>query len=93
MAIASLILGIVGIIVSFFVPFPISIIGLILSIVGIVLGALARKKAKAAGEPAGLATAGMVISIISVVLSAIGVIACGACVALGAGALASLGAM
>ncbi len=78
MAIAALVLGIAGLVLSF-VP-GISIAGPIAAIVGVILGAVARKKAKDAGEPTGMATAGMVLSIITLVISAIVVIATIACV-------------
>ncbi|MBQ7460060.1 MAG: hypothetical protein IJS72_01690 [Oscillospiraceae bacterium] len=78
MGIVSLVLGIVGIAVSSFlasksIAFP--IIGLVLCIVGIVLGAKAKK------DPAqkGIATAGMIVSIIgaaSCFFTVIYVVAC-----------------
>ena len=73
LAIASLILGIVAIVFSFIglsIPF-----GLIIGIVGIILGVMAKKK-----NPCGMATAGLVLSIIGTVLCAIVFIACMACV-------------
>ena len=84
-AVTSLVLGIVAIVFSFIglsIPF-----GLIIGIVGIVLGIVAKKK-----NPTGMATAGLVLSIIGTVLCAIVFIACMACVgAIGSAAsLASL---
>lgn len=73
LAIASLVLGIVAIVFSFIglsIPF-----GLIIGIVGIILGIMAKKK-----NPCGMATAGLVLSIIGTVLCAIVFIACMACV-------------
>lgn len=73
LAIASLVLGIVAIVFSFIglsIPF-----GLIIGIVGIILGVMAKKK-----NPCGMATAGLVLSIIGTVLCAIVFIACMACV-------------
>ena len=73
LAIASLVLGIVAIVFSFIglsIPF-----GLIIGIVGIILGVMAKKK-----NPNGMATAGLVLSIIGTVLCAIVFIACMACV-------------
>ena len=72
-AIASLVLGIVAIVFSFIglsIPFE-----LIIGIVGIVLGVVAKKK-----NPTGMATAGLVLSIIGTVLCALIFIACAACV-------------
>lgn len=80
-AIAGLVLGIVAIVLSFLggwlswfsiIALPIAIVGLVLSIVG-------GKQLKAAGEPAGIATAGLVIGIIAVVLTAIFFFTCGIC--------------
>lgn len=73
LAITSLVLGIVAIVFSFIglsIPF-----GLIIGIVGIILGVMAKKK-----NPSGMATAGLVLSIIGTVLCAIVFIACMACV-------------
>ena len=73
LAIASLVLGIVAIVFSFIglsIPF-----GLIIGIVGIILGVMAKKK-----NPCGMATAGLALSIIGTVLCAIVFIACMACV-------------
>lgn len=72
LAVASLVLGIVAIVFSFIglsIPF-----GLIIGIVGIVLGVMAKKK-----NPSGMATAGLVLSIIGTILCAIIFIACAAC--------------
>ena len=71
-AVASLVLGIVAIVFSFIglsIPF-----GLIIGIVGIVLGVVAKKK-----NPTGMATAGLVLSIIGTILCALILIACAAC--------------
>ena len=81
MAIASLVLGIVSVIFVFFGA--LSWIGIPLGIVGMVLGALARKK----GENKGMATAGLVCSIVAVGACVIATIACAACI----GGLAALG--
>ena len=93
MAIASLVLGIIGVVLCF-VPIPGGgIIGLICAIVGVILGVIARKKAKEAGQPSGLATAGMILSIISLVIVAIAVIITIACVGMIGSAVGALGAM
>lgn len=82
MGVASLVLGIISL-VFVILPFlwPLAWIGGVTGIVGLVLGILARKKLKAAGQPTGSATAGFVMSIIGTVLSAIIYIACVAMVA------------
>ena len=66
MATASLVLGIIALVP--FIPFPIAPLS---AIVGLVLGVLARKKARDMGAPTGMATAGMVLSIIALALSII----------------------
>ncbi|MGI5891323.1 MAG: DUF4190 domain-containing protein [Bacillota bacterium] len=74
-AIASLVLSIIAFILVFSGPF--AIIGIILSIVGLVTGIKANKV-----EKSGMATAGIIISIISLVLCAIMFVAFIGCVAL-----------
>lgn len=71
LAVASLVLGIVSIVFSFFLQW----LGLIIGIVGIILGVMAKKK-----NPTGMATAGLVLSIIGTVLCALIFIACIACI-------------
>ena len=79
MAVASLVLGIISLV---FIIIPgLQFIGAIVGIVGIILGALARKKLKAENQATGTATAGMVMSIIGAALSIIMYIACVACIA------------
>ena len=80
MAVASLILGILSIVLSW-IPVAGWIICLIMGVVAIVLGVLGRKKQP---EKKGMAVAGMVMGIIGVVFSLIWVIACGALVGAGA---------
>lgn len=81
MAIAGLVLGIVAIVCGFG---PVSawlcVAGLPVAIVGLVLSVVGGKKAKAAGKPSGIATAGLVIGIIAVVFTAISFFTCGLCV-------------
>lgn len=58
LAVASLVLGIVGLVINpFYVP----------SILAIVFGARSRQAAKVAGLPLGMSTAGMVLGIVGVV--------------------------
>ena len=90
MAIAALVLGIVGLVISF-IP-GISIVGPICAIVGVVLGVIARKKAKEAGQPTGMATAGMILSIICLAIAVVSVIVAAVCVAQVANAVGQLGA-
>ena len=84
MAVAGLILGILSIVggsIPVTAVFPMWLFGLI----GIILSAIARKKAKSTGQPSGVATAGLVLSIIGFILALITFIACLVC----AGAAAS----
>lgn len=75
MAVASLVLGIISIVFSFFGG--VNLLGGILGIIGIILGALSRKdEAKK-----GMGTAGLVCSIIGTILCLIFYIACVACLA------------
>ena len=77
-AIAGLVLGIVGIVFSFFVGWT-SVLALPIAIVGLVLSVMGKKALTAAGQPAGLGTAGLVLGIIAVVFSAISFFTCGIC--------------
>lgn len=79
MAIASLVLGIISLVLSFF---GLGIISVFTAIIGIILGVLGRKDL----EKKGMATAGLVCSIIALVLGIIMWIACAAVVG-GAAAL------
>jgi hypothetical protein len=87
MAVAGLILGILSL-VGGSIPvanqFPMWLFG----VLGIILSAVARSKAKRARQPTGIATAGLVLSIIGTVFSFIFFLACAACVA---GTVGSLG--
>lgn len=81
MAAASLVLGLVSLVLGIWVPY----IGLPVGIVGIILAAVAKKKGMK-----GPATAGLVLSIIGTVLCGILYLACVACAAAGAAASSSL---
>ncbi len=83
MGVCSLVLGIIAIVCSFFLP-GLNWLGAVLGIIGIIFGALGRKNV----EKKGLATAGLVLSIIATVLGLITWIACAACVGGIASALA-----
>lgn len=72
MAVASLVLGIVSVVFSFFGG---SIIGLPVGIVGIILGVLAKKKT----PQNGMATAGLVCSIVGTAISGLIFVACVGC--------------
>ncbi len=74
MAIASLVLGIVGLVFAIIPGF--GWLGGILGVVGIILAVVAKKQ----GATGGAATAGLVLSIIAAALGLILYIACVACV-------------
>ncbi len=76
MAIASLVLGIISIIFAF--TGPVSFVGIIVGVVGIILGAVARKN-----DPSGIAIGGLVTSIIGTSMALIFYLACVACVTAG----------
>jgi len=79
MGVASLVLGILGLIFMFtgWLGFMAPVFG----IIGIILGAIGRKQAKEQNLPTGMATAGLVMSIVSVVLGSILFLACVICTA------------
>ncbi len=77
-AIAGLVLSIVAIVFGFLGTW-FSVIALPMAIVGLVLSAMAGKQLKASNQPAGIATAGLVLGIIATVLTAIFFFTCGIC--------------
>lgn len=83
MGVASLVLGIIALIIGIFLT-GFQWVGAIVGLIGIILGALGRKNP----EKKGIATAGMVCSIIGFILCIIFFVACGACV----GVLGAVGA-
>ena len=88
-AVAGLVLGIVSIVLGILGGW-LSVISLPAAIVGLCLSVSGGKGLKAAGQPAGIATAGLVLSIIGVAIVLVAYIACYACaasVAAGLGAL------
>lgn len=84
MGVASLVLGIVAIVIGVFSAGALGWIGGIFGIIGIILGALGRKNLPE--DKRGMATAGMVCSIVGTILCLLFYIACVACI----GGLAAL---
>ena len=82
MGVASLVLGIISLVIGVFSSGALGWLGAILAVVGIVFGAMGRKNP----DKKGIATAGLVCSIIGLVLCLLLYIACAACL----GGLASL---
>ena len=82
MGVASLVLGILAVVIGLFSAGALGWLGAILAIIGIILGTLGKKDP----EKKGIATAGLVLSIIGLVLCLILYIACAACI----GGIASL---
>lgn len=87
-AIAGFVLSIVAIVFAILSGY-FSLIALPLAIVGLVLAITGGKKLRANGQPAGIATAGLVLGIIAVVFSAIAFFTCGLCIICAADALSS----
>jgi len=77
MGVASLVLGILATIIGLFSAGAFGWLGAIIGVIGIVLGALARKNP----QNKGVATAGLILSIIGFALSIILYVACVACLA------------
>ncbi|MDR0908169.1 MAG: hypothetical protein LBM77_00230 [Spirochaetaceae bacterium] len=88
MGIAGLVLGILSAIGGW-IP-VLNYFAWAFGIIGIILSALGRKKAKAASESTGVATAGLVLSIIGLVISVIGLLCTVICVSAAAGLGSSL---
>jgi len=89
MAIAGLILGILGLIGGW-IP-VINYFAWAFPLVGVILSAIALKKAKAAGQPTGVAIAGLVLSIIGLSVSFIALLCTVICIGAAVGAASSLG--
>lgn len=77
LSIVGFVLGIVALVLAWF-PL-VSLFALPMAIVGLILSAVGGKKLAAAGQPKGLATAGLVIGIIATVLTGITFFTCGIC--------------
>lgn len=75
MAIASMVLGIISLSILVLTWGYLSIVSLILSIIGLPLGVVARK-----AQPSGKATAGIVLNIIALAICAFISISCLACI-------------
>ena len=76
MGVASLVLGIISIILGLFTAGSLGWAGAIMGIIGIILGGLGRKNP----DKKGIATAGLVCSIIGTILCLLLYIACIACI-------------
>lgn len=77
MAVASLVLGIIALVISIFSGGSLGVVGIICGVLGLIFGIVGRKdEAKK-----GLATAGVVCSIIGLLLGLILMIACVGCAA------------
>lgn len=76
MGVASLVLGIIAIVIGVFSAGSLGWLGAIMAVIGIILGALGRKNP----EKKGIATGGLVCSIIGLVLCLLLYIACAACI-------------
>jgi len=79
MSTASLVLGIVSLVLVFVPGF--NFLGLIAGIIGIVLGSISLKNSKALNQPQGTARGGLITSIIGTALSALLYMSCFLCVA------------
>lgn len=91
-AVAGLVCGIIGIVFGILSGY-FSIAGLPISIVGLVLAVIGGKQLRAAGNPAGIATAALVLGIIAVVFSGIAFFTCGICVLCATAAAGSFGSL
>lgn len=76
MAVASLVLGIIALVISLFSGGSLGWLGMIVGILGIIFGVIGKKDEKQKG----MATAGLVMSIIAVALGLILFLACAACI-------------
>ncbi|MCL2574214.1 MAG: hypothetical protein FWE34_06675 [Defluviitaleaceae bacterium] len=79
MAVASLVLGVLALVLMW-IP-VLGIAAIPAALIGIVLAVVGKKNLAAAGSPTGMATAGLVCSIIALIISTIFTLVCGACAA------------
>ena len=91
-AIAGMVLGIIGVVFGIMSGY-FSIAGLPVAIVGLCLSVAGGKALRAAEQPAGIATAGLVLGIIAVVFTAIAFFTCGICIICAGSTAASLGSL
>jgi hypothetical protein len=77
-AIAALVLGIIGTLFSL-IPGVGYWIGIPLSLVAVILGVVARKNAAANNQPTGSATAGLALGIVGLVVGILMFVACALC--------------
>ena len=78
LAIASMILGIIGLVVSVTEIFSVGVTGplaLVIGIVGVILAAVAKSH----GNVSGIRTGGFIMSLLSLIFGAVGFVACLAC--------------
>lgn len=91
MSVAGLVLTIIGVVFGVFGWVAIcAILGLPIALVGLILSCVGGKKLKEAGQPSGIATAGLVLGIIGVVFTTITFFTCGLCVICASAAVAGL---
>jgi len=79
MAVASMVLGILSLLVMW-IP-VIGIVAVPMSLIGVILGASSKKSLTAQGKPTGVATAGIVMSVIALAISILFTLVCAACLA------------
>lgn len=89
-AVAGMVLGIIGIVFGLLNGI-FSIIGLPVAVIGLILSVVGGKQLKAAGQPSGVATAGLVLGIIAVVFTGIAFFTCGLCILCASGSMVSAG--
>jgi hypothetical protein len=78
MAVAALVLGILGTLCSLSVMGILP--GILLSVLAVVLGIVGRKQAVTESRPTGMATAGLVLGVVGTAVGALVFVACAACV-------------
>lgn len=87
-ALAGFVLSIIGIVFAILSGY-FSVAALPIAIVGLVLAVIGGKKLRANNQPAGIATAGLVLGIIAVVFATIAFFTCGLCVICATGTVMS----
>lgn len=88
-AVAGFVMGIVGIVFAILSGW-FSVVGLPVAVIGLVLSVTGGKKLRANDQPAGIATAGLVLGIIATVFTTIAFFTCGLCVICAAGVAAEV---